>query len=223
MAKIDMKKNNIFTKRLNELLADQKRSRKDLSEYCNVTLQAVGKWVNGESVPDALAAASVANFFNVSSDYILGLSDNKTTNAELSAFCKYSGISDWALSLIKESAAAFPEEYSEEEYRAVLNDLLADPNFARMMYQLIKLKKMTMDQEQTASEQTDINIKCMTAAEIFSDNVVANLIEKSEKQYDNECDLRRYKAEKYFQECIDKWVDARSMQFFDGYKALLSN
>ena len=221
MAKPDEKINNIFAKRLNELIKEHKCTHDEIASVTNMTRQGVGKWVNGASVPDALAAAKVAKFFNVSSDYLLGLSDNKTSDVELSAFCRYSGISDWALSLIKESAA-FPEEYSEEEYRTVLNDILADPNFARMMYQLVKLKKMTMDPERQTSEQNDINIKFMTAAEMFSDNVVANLVKKGENHHDNDCDLRRYKAEKYFQECIDKWVDARSMHFFDGYKALLN-
>lgn len=58
-----------------------------------MTRQAIGKWIVGESVPDVLTLIKIAEYFEVSTDYLLGLSDADTNDVELSAVCNYTGLS----------------------------------------------------------------------------------------------------------------------------------
>lgn len=46
----------------------------------NTTRQSIGQWKNGDTVPNIIMLKSIAEFFNVSADYLLGLTENTSTN-----------------------------------------------------------------------------------------------------------------------------------------------
>lgn len=69
----------MFQQRLNELLKINNMFQTDLGKNIGYTPQAVGKWCRGENEPDFRTLIRIANFFNVSTDYLLG-NDNKVTN-----------------------------------------------------------------------------------------------------------------------------------------------
>jgi transcriptional regulator with XRE-family HTH domain len=50
-------------------------SQRELSDYFNVTQQAVGTWETGKASPDAITLSKLADFFGVTTDYLLGRSD----------------------------------------------------------------------------------------------------------------------------------------------------
>lgn len=66
----------MFQKRLNELLKINNMFQSDLGKYVGYTPQAIGKWCRGETEPDLKTLIKIANFFNVSVDYLIG-NDNK--------------------------------------------------------------------------------------------------------------------------------------------------
>ena len=51
-------------------------SQEALAEKMGVSRQAVSKWERGESTPDTDTLIELAKLYNVSVDYILGLTDN---------------------------------------------------------------------------------------------------------------------------------------------------
>jgi putative transcriptional regulator len=46
-------------------------TQQQLAQSVNVSVQAVSKWENGISIPDTLVLVRIADFFNVSVDYLL--------------------------------------------------------------------------------------------------------------------------------------------------------
>ena len=62
--------------RLKELLKEFNLKQKDLYEYIGVTRDVVTNIIQGRSIVDDKKIASFSNFFMVSSDYFLGLSDD---------------------------------------------------------------------------------------------------------------------------------------------------
>lgn len=62
----------MFKERLNELLKSRNMYQNDLAQYIGYTTQAVSRWCRGETEPDLEMLAKIANFFNVSTDYLLG-------------------------------------------------------------------------------------------------------------------------------------------------------
>ncbi len=85
--------NNIFSVRLRELINERKVTQQEISENITASRQALNKWVNGETVPDILAAAELADYFGVSSDYLLGMTDSPTIEPQQISAEKYIGLS----------------------------------------------------------------------------------------------------------------------------------
>lgn len=73
----------MFTERLKLLRQEKKVSQNDLSNLLNITPQAISKWEQGQSQPDNNFLIILANYFNVSIDYLLGRSNNRNSNNDL--------------------------------------------------------------------------------------------------------------------------------------------
>ena len=48
-------------------------TQEKLAAYLNISYQAISKWENGTALPDITLVPKIANFFGVSSDYLLGI------------------------------------------------------------------------------------------------------------------------------------------------------
>lgn len=64
-----------FAERLKELRIEHNLSFKALSKYVNITHSSLCRWENKISEPQASQIISLAKFFRVSTDYLLGLED----------------------------------------------------------------------------------------------------------------------------------------------------
>lgn len=73
----------IFASRLKQLRSDKHISQRDFSKIVGVTQQAIGKWEVGKSTPDYNTLCHLAQYFHVTTDYLLGRTD--TPNAAASA------------------------------------------------------------------------------------------------------------------------------------------
>ncbi len=67
--------NNIFGQKLKELRVDANLSQRKLGEILGVCNQTVSFWENGSREPDLNTLLVIANFFEVSTDFLLGLKD----------------------------------------------------------------------------------------------------------------------------------------------------
>lgn len=65
-----------FGKSLKLLLEEREMSQIELALAIGYTQRAVSKWVNEQSEPSESAIKKVSDFFGVSTDYLLGRSDD---------------------------------------------------------------------------------------------------------------------------------------------------
>lgn len=65
----------VFAERLKDLRIERKLSQRGLAELTHLSQSAIKQWENESRVPNAEAVVALAKFFNVSSDYLLGLVD----------------------------------------------------------------------------------------------------------------------------------------------------
>lgn len=68
-------KENQFGKKLRELRKEKGISQKDLGNVLNVCNQAVSFWETGSREPDLDTLREIAEYFETSVDYLLGLTD----------------------------------------------------------------------------------------------------------------------------------------------------
>lgn len=62
--------------RLDELKTDRKLMQKQIAEGVNIPIRTYRRYEKGEREPSASIIVSLADFFNVSTDYLLGRTDN---------------------------------------------------------------------------------------------------------------------------------------------------
>lgn len=64
-----------FAERLKELRTQRNLSQMQLGLETGISQSSIGAWEIALSVPNAKAIIALAKYFDVSSDYLLGLSD----------------------------------------------------------------------------------------------------------------------------------------------------
>ena len=63
-------------KRIRELRKEMDCTQSKLADVLGVTQDSISLWENGKRIPDTQYIITLAKFFNVTSDYLLGLSDD---------------------------------------------------------------------------------------------------------------------------------------------------
>ena len=69
--------NDVFRVRLRRLREERRIKRYILSQRCGLHSDAIRRYERGEAEPDIQSIRAVADFFEVSVDYLLGRTDNK--------------------------------------------------------------------------------------------------------------------------------------------------
>lgn len=67
---------------LYRLMYENKITQKQLAESIGASQSNVSDWLNGKTLPSAEKLVAIADFFNVTVDYLLGRSDSRTPAAE---------------------------------------------------------------------------------------------------------------------------------------------
>lgn len=62
---------------IRNLRKEKRLTQTDLAKGVHVTQQTVTAWESGRAIPNAVTLDSLANLFNVSTDYLVGRSDLK--------------------------------------------------------------------------------------------------------------------------------------------------
>lgn len=82
---------------IKELRESQGMTQSDLAKEMNVSRQIISYYETNARMPNIDDIKHFAKRFNISADYLLGLSDNETTDPEVKAICNYTGLSDEAV------------------------------------------------------------------------------------------------------------------------------
>ena len=66
---------NKFSERLKELWLEKGLNQRELARLVKCSQPAIARWKNGLQIPNIEVAITFTKFFNVSTDYLLGLED----------------------------------------------------------------------------------------------------------------------------------------------------
>lgn len=81
-----------FRKAFLELMGDM--TLQEFADKLGMSRATVGFYSAGQRIPDALGVKTIAEKCNVSADWLLGLSDVKTTDENIQQVCELTGLSD---------------------------------------------------------------------------------------------------------------------------------
>lgn len=105
--------------RLRELRKSNKYSQEDIANKLNISTSAYGFYEQGKSIPNANTLLFLANLYNVTTDYLLGRSDNPklTQEEEKDVYKKFEELKD---SLENTDDLMFCGEILDDETRELL-------------------------------------------------------------------------------------------------------
>lgn len=84
-------------KRIREMREIAAETQEDLAKLLNVKRQIISYYENGTRVPNLEHLIIIAEHYDTTTDYILGLSDVSTTNKDLQFICDYTGLNEYAV------------------------------------------------------------------------------------------------------------------------------
>lgn len=86
-----------FSKRLAYLLSYTKTTQIKLAEILGSTRQSISEYVTGRSLPNAEKIRKIADYFNTSSDYLIGRTEALSFSTDMISMCNYTGLSEDSL------------------------------------------------------------------------------------------------------------------------------
>ena len=92
---------NVFAQRLRTLMKERGVTQDILAEKAGCSRQAVSQYMDGSSAPNVDKLLSIAEYFSVSTDYLLGLSGTPTNDKDLRFVCDYTGLSETAVATLR--------------------------------------------------------------------------------------------------------------------------
>ena len=90
-----------FARNLRELFEKSGETQDSVAAALNTSRQTFGNWLNGRFQPDFDSLARIARHYNVSTDYLLGLSHIKSVDADIQTASIVTGLSEEAVELLK--------------------------------------------------------------------------------------------------------------------------
>lgn len=90
----DKKFNN---RNLREAIDNSRMTREQIADKVQCDTSSITKYYNGDRYPKTDVIIKLAKLFNVSTDYLLGVTDVATTDKDLKFVCDYTGLDETAI------------------------------------------------------------------------------------------------------------------------------
>lgn len=142
--KKEFSKDGTFQKRFRDLYNEKRTTQKELAIALAVSRPTIAGWLDGKNIPDIVSLAQLAQFFNVSADYLLGLSDLMSPDVNCRAAAEYTGLSEAAVewlhiglddSTLKYTGVGLSDEKKKKNWDAA-SSLIKDRSFSEMIFHL---------------------------------------------------------------------------------------
>lgn len=123
---------NIFPTRLRNIMKSRGITQKALANAIKMRPQTVSLYTTGQSAPDVNTLRKMAEFFNVSADYLLGLVEDDDPDKDIKVIAKYTGLSSRSIRWL--------HHRPQEEITQVLNALIEHTDFIMALHNIVELK-----------------------------------------------------------------------------------
>lgn len=124
----------MFAKRLKELRNENQISQTELATALNISNRTISMYEQGNSEPNADILSKIANYFDVTTDYLIGITNSKKpANRVISDELN---LSDEAIDILKELplTVAYENGISLSD---VLNAMITNPKFKKLLRSIL--------------------------------------------------------------------------------------
>lgn len=198
-----------------ELMDSNNVKRDDIAKELGVSSVAIGQYYNGDTLPSIENLIKIARYFDVSTDYLLGLTPISSSIAGVRDVCEFTGLSEGAILSITEYWKDIPEEWQES--KDVLSAFMESTSLFYVLsyvfdYKEEYLRKCDLEKQ---AEQVLKNA-CELSKKQIDEDCNEIIIPKKEEQwflrdsgyYDilEKCDVYLYRAQREFSKFTEKYA-----------------
>lgn len=202
-----------FAKKLKSLREEANLNQSELAQHLDVSRSSISFYEKEERVPDIEFLYKASKFFNVSADYLLGLSNAKTNDKSLQAICDYTKLNIEAVKKLHGDGVSIPINYPlaerTEEYQSYARTVLS---------WYIKCKN-----DFIVSDSFDDLLLCIFYDKLLSKNLEKLKIKIETKSLERNADGFEGEADKYilFTQ-VDNWSNKHRLNLFNAQDAVIS-
>lgn len=131
-----------FLERFRDLFNEKGCSQEELGKTIGAARSTVATWLDGRTVPNAYMVKAIAEYFSVSADYLLCISDTRSSDVNVKSAMEYTGLTEEAVERLHRGFD-YPEYYKmnrddadKEESLRVTSSLIASHEFENMVISL---------------------------------------------------------------------------------------
>ena len=95
-----METTDVFAERFKKLRLEKKLSLQKIAQDLNVTAQSLSLYEKGQRTINIDLLKRTAEYFKVSSDYLIGISDVATVDTNVKSICEYTGLTEENIKLL---------------------------------------------------------------------------------------------------------------------------
>ena len=192
-----------FPTNLRGLMKERNVTQKMLAKAIEMRPQTVSLYTTGQSAPDINCLNKIANYFNVSTDYLLGRTEAPTIDATPRAVCDYTGLSQDVVDRLHQELLSNDSTWNIGR----LDSLLSSNTFWEIIGILQSLKESSA---------------FLHAYLRFADLGVPNAADKADQKVDVR-DLLRYRAQRLFDQIMNDIESEEISPIFKIKKVNTSN
>lgn len=108
-----MATNKAFAERLTALRENTGKKRQEVADDLKISRASLEYYEKGKRKPDIEVLVRLADYYGVSTDYLLGLSDVSTTDKDIKFICNYTGLSETSVKILNSANDLFKLEYMQ--------------------------------------------------------------------------------------------------------------
>lgn len=148
--------NSVIAERLRNVV--EGRSNKEVADDIGISRQAAGNVLTGANKPDIDTISKFAKNYNVSSDYLLGLSDVRSLDLNTRKVCEFTGLSQEAVEKLHSKIEKDSPVLSDEDKKClcisddytktnesleIISNMICDKDFETVINRLVSYYKIT--------------------------------------------------------------------------------
>ncbi len=210
-----------FAKRLISLREQKNITQQELADELGITRQSLSLYEKAERTINIELLARIADFFNVSTDYLMGRTDIATLDESIQTACKVTGLSEEAIRKIQLETANYESNSVDV---ATLNAILTCHWFWNMFFQLSILER---DSKQQLNSPYNVDIEFIkelsTQIGVSYNELERHIANEFLQPYgaiglcrnDESCDLARYFAFQSIEKMNDLFDHRYDYKHFD--------
>lgn len=188
------KLSELIGQRINGLLAANEVKQKDLAQYLGIRDNIVSYFCSGTRVPNTEQIKRIAEYFKVSADYLLGISDTPSTDKDIKGVSDYTGLNERFINLFLKDELLSKRYFLDFINSIGESDTLSD-DFDSMLFYLndyiTAVKKIQTIQKETEEEPFET---------FLLDGIAADISAAIDER-----DIAKYRVEDKFKKIIQEY------------------